>query len=164
MNTSTRRVRTAATSVLIITVAACAPAEVPVPGDGASSAVVPAETNGETPIRIVVGDRAVRGTVWHNPTGRSLLARLPVTVRLADHRGQEKGGALPAPLETDGMPTGADPQTGDLGYFAPSTDLVLYYRDAPYWAGIARIGRIDGDLSVVADAPDGTPVTVARAK
>ena len=56
-----------------------------------------------------------------------------------------------------------DPQAGDLGYFSPAADLVLHYGDAPYWAGIARIGRIDGDMSAVANAADGTPVTVERA-
>lgn len=107
-------------------------------------------SDGETPVRIVIGDVIVRASVWHNPTGRALLDQLPVTVPLADHRGQEKGGALPRPLTMVGMPDGADPRAGDLGYFAPAGDVVLYYADAPYWAGIARIGRIEGDLSAVA--------------
>lgn len=113
----------------------------------------PQDAEGGTPVAFVIGGGVVvRATVWHNPTGRALLERLPVTVTLADHRNQEKGGALPRPLTMDGMPAGADPRAGDLGYFAPTNDLVLYYADAPYWAGIARIGRIEGDLSVVAMA------------
>ena len=44
-------------------------------------------------------------------------------------------------------PTGTIPAAGDIGYWAPGGDLVLYYDDdAPYFDGIVRIGEFDGDL------------------
>lgn len=161
MKTPLHRIRAGAlAAALCLALASCGAAPESTPGSPTTAAP---NANGETSIRIVIGDSILRGTVWHNPTGRSLLDRLPVTVRMSDHRGQEKGGPLAAPLTMVGMPAGADPQAGDLGYFSPAADLVLYYGDAPYWAGIARIGRINGDMSPVANAADGTPVTVERA-
>ena len=56
------------------------------------------------------------------------------------------------------MPAGDDPHVGDLGYWAPDGDLVLYYGEVGYWAGIMRIGEIDGDMQAVA----GSPVTSTR--
>jgi hypothetical protein len=141
------------------------------PGDGAPRSTqntatgTPSsrEAGGETPIRIDIDGATITGVVWHNPTGLDLLDRLPVTVQFHDHNRQEKTGPLRGPLTMDGMPKGDTPHTGDLGYFAPSTDLVLYYAEAPYWTGIARIGHLDGDLSAIASAAAGFTATVERA-
>ena len=58
-------------------------------------------------------------------------------------------------------PEGDDPEIADIGYYAPSQDLVLYYGDVGYWNGIVRIGRFDSDqLSLVEDQPDGFDVTL----
>jgi hypothetical protein len=43
----------------------------------------------------------------------------------------------------DGVPAGDDPEINDIGYYAPSGDLVLYCGDVGYWNGIVRIGRLD---------------------
>jgi len=102
-----------------------------------------------TPILIAIGDQTLTATVWDNPTGRALLDRLPLTVRFEDLNSAEKIGHLDQGLTMDGMPKGDDPQVGDLGYYAPWGNVVLYYGDVGYWDGIARIGRIDGDLSVI---------------
>lgn len=133
----------------------------------AAATDTPAEPTGvaveETAIRVRVNGTTIAGTIRHNPTGSDLLSRLPVTVRVRDHNQQEKTGPLPEPLTMDGMPSGDAPKAADIGYFAPGNDLVFYYTDAPYWRGIARIGRLDGDLSVFADAADELTVLVERA-
>jgi hypothetical protein len=36
---------------------------------------------------------------------------------------------------------------GDLGYYAPGRDLVLYYGDQSYFPGIVILGRLDGDAA-----------------
>ena len=36
---------------------------------------------------------------------------------------------------------------GDLGYYAPGNDLVLYYGDQSYFPGIVILGRLDGDAA-----------------
>ena len=53
----------------------------------------------------------------------------------------------PGPLSLDGQPEGADPDVGDLGYYAPGNDLVLYHGDQSYYPGIVVLGRLDGDAA-----------------
>jgi hypothetical protein len=66
---------------------------------------------------------------------------------MSDHGGVEKTGPLTSPLSLDGQPDGADPEVGDLGYYAPGNDLVLYYGDQSYFDGIVVLGRMEGDAA-----------------
>jgi hypothetical protein len=57
------------------------------------------------------------------------------------------------------------PAAGDIGYWAPGGDFVLYYdNDAPYFDGIVRIGEIDGDVPAIARLPEDSSVTIERAE
>jgi hypothetical protein len=98
-------------------------------------------------IRITLGDQRFSATIVDSAAGRDLLAQLPLTVDMTDHGSVEKTGPLPAPLSTAGQPDGADPDVGDVGYYAPGNDLVLYYGDQSYHPGIVIIGRLDGDAA-----------------
>ena len=75
---------------------------------------------------------------------------------MVDHGWVEKTGPLPSPLSLDGQPEGADPDPGDLGYYAPGDDLVLYYGDQSYFPGIVILGRLDGDAAERIAALDGS--------
>ena len=81
-----------------------------------------------------------------------------LTPEQADYLGVEKTGPLPAPLALDGQPEGADPDIGDVGYYAPGSDFVLYYGDQSYFPGIVLLGRLDGDAAEQIAGMDG-PVT-----
>ena len=94
-------------------------------------------------IEIEVGQERFTATVDDTPAGRDLLAQLPQTIEMSDHGGVEKTGTLRAPLSLDGQPDGTDPDVGDLGYYAPGNDLVLYYGDQSYYPGIVVLGRLD---------------------
>jgi hypothetical protein len=94
-------------------------------------------------IEIRVGDESFTATVHESPAGRDLLDQLPQTITMSDHGGVEKTGPLESPLSLDGQPAGADPAVGDLGYYAPGNDLVLYYGDQSYYDGIVILGRLD---------------------
>ena len=112
----------------------------------------PAATHGTNPedqmrIAITIGDQRFHATLKDSPASRDLLAQLPVTLRMDDHASVEKTGALPSPVSLDGQPAGADPDVGDVGYYAPGNDLVLYYGDMSYNNGIVILGRLDGDAA-----------------
>lgn len=94
-------------------------------------------------IEIRVAGERFAATVDDTPAGRDLLAQLPQTIEMTDHGGVEKTGPLQAPLSLYGQPDGADPDVGDLGYYAPGNDLVLYYGDQSYYTGIVILGRLD---------------------
>jgi hypothetical protein len=72
-------------------------------------------------IRIAIGDQRFQATIVDNAAGRDLIAQLPLTIDMADHGSVEKTGQLPSPLSLDGQPDGADPDVGDVGYYAPAT-------------------------------------------
>jgi len=96
-------------------------------------------------IRITIREQRFTATLDDSPAADDLLAQLPVTLDMVDHGGVEKTGPLPRPLSLDGQPEGADPDVGDLGYYAPGNDLVLYHGDQSYFPGIVVLGRLDGD-------------------
>ena len=64
-----------------------------------------------------------------------------------------------------GAPDAHDPVAGDLGYFAPGGDLVLYHDNAaPEFPGIVRIDRLDGDLDALTRQSDEFEATVDAAE
>ncbi|MFG1837368.1 cyclophilin-like fold protein [Micromonospora sp. NPDC049175] len=112
-------------------------------------------------IRITIGDQRFPATLFDSAAGRDLIALLPLTIAMTDHGSVEKTGPLPSPLRLDGQPDGADPDVGDVGYYAPGNDLVLYYGDQSYYPGIVIIGRLDGDAaSRIADMDGAITATV----
>jgi hypothetical protein len=147
------------------------------PPTAASSTTGPIDPHNPTPtsespqddhmrVTITIGEQRFHATLSDSAAARDLLARLPVTVDMTDHGGVEKTGALPSPLSLDGQPEGADPDIGDLGYYAPGNDLVLYYGDQAYYPGIVILGRLDetaaqrlsamsGSVTAIVEASDG---------
>ena len=115
----------------------------------------PTETN-PMQIQIRIGDQELGATLEDSAAARDLAAQLPVTIDMVDHGGVEKTGPLPSPLSTEGQPEGADPEVGDVGYYAPGNDLVLYYGDQSYFPGIVVLGRLDGDAAAQIADLDGT--------
>lgn len=102
-----------------------------------------------TPITLTIGDRVITATLHDNPAANALVQQLPLTLTFDDFNAVEKIAPLPAPPSMDGMPSGADPEIGDIGLWAPGGDLVLYYGDVGYWNGIARLGTFD-DVAAIA--------------
>ena len=98
-------------------------------------------------IDITIGAQRFQATLAESAAARDLIAQLPVTLDMVDHGAVEKTGPLPAPLSLDGQPEGADPDVGDVGYYAPGNDLVLYYGDQSYYPGIVALGRLNGDAA-----------------
>lgn len=98
-------------------------------------------------IQITISGQRFRATLDDSAAGRDLVAQLPLTVEMTDHGSVEKTGPLPAPLSLAGQPAGADPDVGDVGYYAPGHDLVLYYGDQSYYDGIVVLGRLEGDAA-----------------
>jgi hypothetical protein len=116
-----------------------------------------------TDIRITVSGQTFTAQLADNPTARDLIDQLPLTLRFRDFNSVEKIAKLARPLTMDGVPPGDDAEINDIGYYAPSGDLVLYYGDVGYWNGIVRIGQLDAeDMSLIERQPDGFELTIDR--
>ena len=117
-----------------------------------------------TTIRIAFDDQIITAELGDNATACDLADQLPLTLIFRDFNRVEKIASLPRPLTMDGVPAGDDPDIGDIGYYAPSGNLVFYYGDVGYWKGIVRIGRLnDKDIGLIERQHDGFQVTVDRA-
>ncbi len=116
----------------------------------------------ETPIKITVEGTLITARLADNATARDLAAQLPLRLTFKDFNQVEKIGALPRPLSMEAVPAGADPKVGDIGYYAPSGDLVFYYGDVGYWNGIVRIGRFDTTMELIERQDDNFRVTIER--
>jgi hypothetical protein len=118
----------------------------------------------ETAVIITIGDTALHGQLWDNSAARDLATRLPLTLTFSDYNAVEKTARLEPGLPMDGMPAGDDPNPGEIGWYAPSSNLVLYYGDVGHWNGIARLGTFDrSGIELLAEGPHDTTVTIARA-
>ncbi|MFG2802494.1 cyclophilin-like fold protein [Streptomyces pseudovenezuelae] len=124
----------------------------------ASTAPVTTTPTGRTTamnIRLTLDGHPVAATLNDSPTARDLAAQLPLTLSLRDLNQAEKIADLPRKLSTSGAPEGADPEVGDLAYYAPWNQLATYYRDAPYAAGLVIVGHMaDGGAEQLATADE----------
>ena len=130
----------------------------------ASSQPDPEEPDIVTTIRITVADQTITAQLSDNPTGQDLASQLPLTLSIRDFNRVEKIADLPRPLTMDGVPAGDDPDINDIGYYAPSNNLVFYYGEVGYFNGIVRIGEVSGqDIQLIERQQDGTQITIERA-
>jgi hypothetical protein len=90
-------------------------------GDRNSTSAEPLDAPGEDDVRIsiTIGEQQFTATLAESSAAADLVAQLPVTIDMVDHGSVEKTGLLPEPLSLDGQPDGADPEVGDIGYYAP---------------------------------------------
>ncbi|WP_247637004.1 cyclophilin-like fold protein [Methylobacterium sp. 37f] len=85
---------------------------------------------------------SVTATLGDGESARAFRALLPLTLTLKDFNGSEKIGDLPKRLSVQGEPAGADPEPGDIAYYAPWGNLAIYYKDFKYSDGLVRLGRL----------------------
>lgn len=117
-------------------------------------------------IRLITDSGEATGEIDDNVAGRDLISLLPVTLTMYDLFGREKPGPLPRELAgaSEGQLTYFVSQ---IGYWAPSRDIVLCYSGgdgnfeipAP---GLVHLGTITEGLEVIAAAGDSFTLTIER--
>jgi len=115
-------------------------------------------------IRLRIGATEATARLYDNAAARDFASLLPVTITLHDLGGREKAGPLPREL-ADGAGQSSY-RAGQLGYWAPSNDLAIYYREDGFTIpdpGIVMIGEIDTGLDAIthADGTDTLTITAA---
>lgn len=129
---------------------ASTPSQTPSDSGSPSTATTPTDDPDEESdmrIDITIDGETFGATLDGSAASRDLVAQLPLEVQMSDHGGVEKTGPIPSALSLEGKPPGADPDMGDVGYYAPGNDFVLYYGDQSYFAGIVVIGRMDDGVA-----------------
>jgi hypothetical protein len=133
-----------------------------IPSSGAPTATPAPDEDAVTgtAIKVRLGDTVLTAYLRDVPAARDLVTQLPLTLTFRDLNNVEKTSRLPRKLSMDGVPAGDDPAPRDVGYYAPSNDLVLYYGDVGYFPGIVRLGRFDGSVDVIRDQTGDFAATV----
>lgn len=97
-------------------------------------------------IRIFFNDRTVTATLKDSPSTQDFIKQLPLTLALEDYARTEKIAYLPSKLTSQGAPAGTSSKAGDISYYAPWGNLVVFYKPFGYAAGLINLGKLDGGL------------------
>ena len=92
-------------------------------------------------IKIIHGSNEVVFIMENNAASRDFLALLPLTLDMEDYNRTEKISALPSKLSTEGVPSGYDPDAGDICLYAPWGNICIFYRDFGYAGGLVKLGH-----------------------
>ncbi|PJC86649.1 hypothetical protein CSW98_06535 [Vibrio sp. HA2012] len=100
-------------------------------------------------IRFIFDDQTVTGTLPDNTVTQDFVSLLPLTFKLDDYASTEKIAYLPRKLSVEDMPDGTSACAGDISYYAPWGNLVLFYRDFGYASGLIKLGHLDEGLDML---------------
>lgn len=98
-------------------------------------------------IRVTNNNLTIDYELNASSAAKDLFSQLPITTEIKNYSDDEKI-FYPKELDTSSTPS-ANAKTGDLGYFAPWGDVVLYYKDFGSYPGFYVLGKvIDGKSSI----------------
>lgn len=115
-------------------------------------------------ITLRVGNHLVAGELYDNVVADQIAELLPFEAGFDDFHDQEKLAPLGRTLSLEGVPGIDEPGAGEIGYYAPSPSLVLYYASPGRWPGLVRVGRFEHPLDQLRAMPDGTRIAVTAAE
>jgi hypothetical protein len=111
-------------------------------------------------IKITVGNKALTAIFYDNPTARSIVAKLPLTLPLQDLYNREMCYHFSEALPADNVQT-TGYEVGEIIYWPPRHSFVIMYEQNGERFGMQKIGRVEsgveifknrGDVSVTLEA------------
>lgn len=112
-------------------------------------------------IELTINDTLVTGDLYDHPVARELFELLPLELTFNDFNQVEKVASLDHSLTLRDVPRADAPGPGEIGYYAPSQGLVLYYDSPGRWPGLVVMGRFEYDLDALRALPNGTRIRIA---
>lgn len=100
-------------------------------------------------IRLTAGDNVLTATLIDSETTRDFVSLLPITLEMNDLFSREKYGLLPRAI-SEGGERQSTYDVGDIMYYPPGPDLVIYYNQdgQSIPGGIIPIAKIDSGTEV----------------
>ena len=101
-------------------------------------------------MRVEFSCENVRAVAILNDTSaaKSFYENLPLELNLKDYAGREKIADLPVRLNFTDDPS-SDGKVGNLGYFSPWGNLVLFYKAQPYYDGLINLGKFESGFDEI---------------
>jgi len=103
-------------------------------------------------MKITIGDKSVVATMYNNATAKDFISMLPLALPLDDYNGTEKTSYLSRKLNTAGVPSGSDPEVGNITYYAPWGNPAIFYKDLGYSNSLLNPGNIEVDVSILSSS------------
>ncbi|QWK80806.1 cyclophilin-like fold protein [Ochrobactrum sp. BTU1] len=97
--------------------------------------------------RFTFANQEFTATLEDTASARELFAMLPLALKISDYGNNEKIAYLPGKLSDDGSTRINNEAVGDLCYYAPWGNLVMYYATYRWSRGLIRLGRLDGGIA-----------------
>lgn len=98
-------------------------------------------------ISLAFGPHMFGATLSDTSASRELLAMLPLDLTIEDYSTNEKIAYLPHRLADEGREAFGGEAPGDVCYYAPWGNLVLYHAPYRYSRGLVRLGRLDAGVT-----------------
>lgn len=97
-------------------------------------------------VRFLFDRHSVEATLYDNPSARDFTSMLPLDLTIEDYSDNEKIAYLPRKLTAAGSGPFGNEQPGDVCYYAPWGNVILFYAPYRYSSGLLRLGRVDGGI------------------
>lgn len=124
------------------------------------------ETNGETAIKITIGDTVLDGVIYDTALAQEIAEQFPLTISMVGYGGREYYGGVdfyPENLE-GGQKTFAN---GDITYCEDHHNMAIFYAQTDHptlSVDVIPIGRVTSDLSVFETLDSREEVTFSLAE
>lgn len=113
-----------------------------------------------TRIRLSFGDYQIIVDLNDSQASKDFVELLPTTIEFEDYNNTEKISTLQNSLNTEGSPSGIDPEVGDFTYYIPWGNIAIFYRDFGYSNSLVKLGEIVEGLDNLERIEDGTSVRI----
>ncbi|WP_313292823.1 cyclophilin-like fold protein [Rhizobium rhizoryzae] len=97
-------------------------------------------------VRFSFDRHTVNATLYDNPSARDFASMLPLDLKIEDYSNNEKIAYLPRKLTEEGSGPFGDEKPGDVCYYVPWGNVILFYASYRYSSGLIRLGRVDGGI------------------
>lgn len=89
--------------------------------------------------------------MYDNSAAKSFISLLPLTMTFDDYNPSEKTSRLAdnKSLNITDAPSGYAPKAGEIGYYSPWRDVVIYHRDFSYASGIVPLGKVRNGIDKI---------------
>lgn len=101
------------------------------------------ENNNHYTIKMSYKDSSLKGIISNNKLGKDFSKLLPVILEFEDYASAEKIASISGKLDYNDSDKNYDPEIGDIAYYEPWNNIVIFYDDQPPASGLYYLGKID---------------------
>lgn len=119
------------------------------------------ELQGETAIRITIGEQELDGVLYDSDMARQFIAQLPQTITMSNYGGREVYGGIDQTITVEGEGQ-LRFDNGDITYCPSNNTATIFYAQSSrpdLTMTVYPIGKVTSDLSIFPDLPSRVEIT-----